>query len=152
MSYIPFKIPQAADTLSNYVVYRKQVNMAAVAQTTLFTTNPTMGSFVPTEVLFHVDSAVSGLVTATFAIGFGTITNPFDNIVARVTKGSGVAGANDLRVNKRVALLIRAATGTNGTATPANASTAVKIDVTTATASAMLCTFFVGGYYTGMRP
>lgn len=153
MSYTPFDFQDLpAATLSNLVVFKKQVVIASGTPNptdyVLATTDATYGSFTPTDVRMHVDSAV---VTNTFTSQIGHNAT-FDNMVASNTKGSAATLALQLNQFKFDTFTLRNASTYFNNATPANVATDIKLRVTTPPASNATITFFVVGYYTGMRP
>lgn len=162
MSFIPFVDQNvAAATLSNSVVYKKQVTLPASGVVTvdypLFTTEANMGQFVASEVWAHIDNN-SGVNTLTFTASIGHTAAPYDTVCASAVRGSATL-ALQYQQYKAVVLATRLASGYYAPAppavsygTPANVATTVNLRVTSHPASQMIITFFVIGYYTGMRP
>lgn len=155
MSYLPFADQNvAAATLSNLVVYKASASFvpgAVPVNTLLFTTAANMGQFVPLEVWFHVDdNSANNAVTVTCSVGHnGPAT--YDNICASAIRGSGATVALQLRQYKAVVFPTRIASTYYQTATPANVATGVYVRMTGAPGTLVTGTFFVVGYYTGMR-
>ena len=157
MSYLPFTDQNvAAGSLSNLVVYTKQVVLTAAAPTpvteTLLTTQRQSGRFVPQEIWFHGDDN-GGSNTSSFAASVGTdISGPtYDTISASATYG-GATLANQLQQYRAVRMTMRANTTYTKGATDDNTYSTIRLRVGTSPATTLTLTFYVVGYYTGMRP
>ena len=160
MSHLAF-IDQAAaaSTLSNMVIYKKQVTLdpAAVTPyvTSLLITEADRGQFVPVDVWFHVDDN-SGLDTLTFTCSVGHTGSgggvTYDNVCASAIRGSAATAALQLRQYKAVRFAMRIDSTYYACATTNNAQQNVYVRVTANPAAQIIGTFFVIGYYTGMRP
>ena len=149
----------AAATLSNLVVYKQQVTLAPAAVTpyitSLFATEADRGQFVPLDVWFHVDDN-SGVNTLTFTCSVGHTGSgggaTYDNVCASAVRGSAATAALQLRQYKAVRFAMRIDSTYYACATTANVVQNVYVRVTANPASQIIGTFFVIGYYTGMRP
>lgn len=157
MSYLPAKMPSGADTFSTFAVYRKSVSLTTVGQTVLLTTDDNLGQFVATEIRFNVDNnAGSELTTFTASIGWNA--SSYDNLSASAAKGTTSTSSSlqylRLKANKVDRFTLRTSAGYYAAfATPANASTEIRLNLTASGMGAgSSATFFVVGYYAGSRP
>ena len=158
MSFIPVKMPSAAETFSNYAAYRTVVDVTTTGLKTLCTTDNNMGQFVVTEIVIHCDT-INGGNNSTYTSSIGWNASTYDNIAASVVKGDTHTGSSYnslwLRPNKFEPYTLR----TSGAgyyanyATPANTATDIKMNIT-ATIMPAGCSIsvFVIGFYAGMRP
>lgn len=157
MSHLPFSDPNvAASTLSNFVIYKKNVSISALADLLLFTTEENMGQFVATQVWVHINDN-AGSDTRTFTATVGHNASTYDNIATSgTTSVFGGAAATDYNVKNNKAVLMpgRIASSYYNTATPANVATPVYMKITSAVspAATITATVYVVGFYTGMRP
>lgn len=156
MSHIPFADPNvAAATMSNLVLYSQDVTISGTGTILLFNADGDRGQFVPLEVWFHV-TGNSGSDQRQFSASIGHIAALYENICQNAVRGTTTTtAALQLRVNKAVKFTTRIATTYFANyATPATPglSTPVYLNVTVAPSAAISGTFFVVGYYTGMRP
>lgn len=152
MSYLAFVDQNAAAaTLSNMVVYKQQVVIPtsgpASTDFPIFTTESSMGRFVPLEVWFHID-ANSGVNTLTFTSSVGFDANR-TNICSSTSRG-GTTLANQLQQYR--ALKFATTFASNYSNCVASGSTTVYLRVTAYPSSTLTGTVFILGYYTGMRP
>jgi len=150
-------MPSGADTLSTFAVYRKSVSLTTVGQTVLLTTDNNLGQFVVTEIRFNVDNN-GGSETTTFTASIGWNASTYDNLAASAVKGTTQTGSTyfylRLKTNKVDRFILRTSAGYYAAfATPANASTEVRLNLTASGMGAgATATFFVVGYYAGSRP
>lgn len=159
MSHLAFvDANSAASTLSNLVVFKKQVTLTSTATVpytiSLLITEANRGQFVPFDVWFHVDDN-SGIDTLTFTCSIGHTgsggTANYDNVCASDVRGSSTV-AVQLRQYKAVRFPVRIDSTYYGIATLNNTVQNVYLRVTANPASQIIGTFFIMGYYTGMRP
>lgn len=155
MSFIPFGDQNvSAGTMSNVVIYKKQVTVLTTAGTTnylLFTTDAAMGLFCPTEVIFHVDDN-GGNDQRQFTASIGFVGSAYTDICPSANRGTTTTtAALQLRNNKAVVFGVQNDTTYFAQATPSNTATAVYLQVTVPPAGQVIGTFFIIGYYTGMR-
>lgn len=155
MTYLPVKTPSAVETFSIFVAYRQSAALNTTGTTVLLTADDNMGMFVPTEIYFHVDANSDDLKTFTMSIGWN---GAYNNIVASVVQGTTQTTStfNYLRLkpNRFFKLpLTSSGTGYATYATTANTATAIRLNISATTMPVGATgTFFVVGYYTGMRP
>lgn len=157
MSFLPFiGKDAAAATMSNLVLYKKQVVITTTAGTSnyvIYDTEGWYGRFVPLEVWFHVDdNGGNDQRQFTASIGYGLAPAAICPSAVRGT--TGTTAALQLRVNKAVRFPTNIATTyATGYASNEGAVTQpVYLQVTVPPAGQITGTFFVVGYYTGMRP
>lgn len=163
MSYIPVKMPNGADTFSNFAAYKKVVNLAPAvvpSYTTLLTTEDQLGSFMVTEVILHLDNVVgTNYLTFTSSIGFNGGALAYNNVCASVTKGStstsSTANSLWLRTNKfeRYEVLGMSGSSLAYSASYPNYQEDLVLKITNSILGAgSTGTIIVAGIYTGARP
>lgn len=157
MSYLPVKMPSAADTFSNFATYKATVDISSTGTQTLLTTDNNMGQFVVTEAFLYIDSA--GLDLKTFTMTMGWNASAYDNIIGpSVTMGTTNSSPSNyfsfqLRRYRYFKLTLRSSSGYALMATPMNTATDIRLNVSsTIMPSGSPCSFFIVGYYSGMRP
>lgn len=145
MSYIPFSISPAADTLASYVAYTATINTGLVGNTVVCqptTGGSTMyvfGYFNVTDVWIHADTFTAN---NSFTLSLGITSPNYAEIVAATNSGP-------MAIYQARKYSIIATTSVNGTGVGANTNIVARVSV--ATASASSCRLIVGGFFTNAR-
>jgi hypothetical protein len=145
MSYIPFRVSPAADTLASYVIYTATINTGLVGNTVVCqptTLNSTMyvfGYFNVTDVWLHADTFTAN---NSFTLSLGITSPNYAEIVAATNSGPWA-------IDQFFKYPLIATTSLNGKGVGSNTNIVARVSV--ATASASSCTLIVGGFFTNAR-